>query len=201
MGGRRCLHLDVEPIRVATICGSTQVASVNRRLIAAMRELAGPGFAFEAYEGLTALPHFDPDLDGGEPPAEVEGLREAIARADAVLISTPEYALGVPGTLKNAMDWMVSSMRLSKKPVALVTAATAGFRAHASLLGTLLVIEARMTSGTQLLVSGARAKVKGDEVVHEETRAGLVALLADLADMVRSPEHPRDYLVAPAMMP
>lgn len=192
---------DVEPIRVATFCGSAQASSVNRRLIAAVRGLAGPGFAFEAYEGMAALPHFDPDLDTGEPPAEVDGLREAIARADAVLISTPEYALGVPGTLKNALDWTVSSMRFSGKPVGLVTAATAGFRAHASLLGTLLVIEARMTSKTQLLVSGARAKVRGDEIVDDGTRTGLVALLADLAAMVRSPEQARDYLQAPPMVP
>ncbi|MGI3899244.1 MAG: NADPH-dependent FMN reductase [Janthinobacterium lividum] len=192
---------DVEPIRVATFCGSTQAASVNRRLIAAVRGLAGPGFNFEAYEGMAALPHFDPDLDGGNPPPEVDGLREVIARADAVLISTPEYALGVPGTLKNALDWTVSSMRFSGKPVGLVTAATAGFRAHASLLGTLLVIEARMTSKTQLLVSGARAKVRDDEVVHNETRAGLVALVDELAAMVRSPEQPRDYLEAPPMVP
>ena len=192
---------DVEPIRVATFCGSAQASSVNRRLIAAVRGLAGPGFVFEAYEGMAALPHFDPDLDTGEPPAEVDGLREVIARADAVLISTPEYALGVPGTLKNALDWTVSSMRFSGKPVGLVTAATAGFRAHASLLGTLLVIEARMTSKTQLLVSGARAKVRGDEIVHDETRTGLVALLADLASMVRSPEQARDYLQAPPVVP
>lgn len=193
--------LNVEPIRVATFCGSTQAASVNRQLIAAAQGMAGSRFAFEAYEGLAALPHFNPDLDGGAPPPEVEFLREAIAGADAVLISTPEYAIGVPGTLKNALDWTVSSMQFSNKPVALVTAATSGFRAHASLLGTLLIIEARMTSRTQLLVSAARAKVRGGEVVDAETRAGLVALLDELAAMVGSPDQLRDYLRAPPMVP
>lgn len=59
--------MNVEPIRVATFCGSTQAASVNRQLIAAAQGMAGSRFAFEAYEGLAALPHFNPDLDGGAP--------------------------------------------------------------------------------------------------------------------------------------
>jgi len=89
------------------------------------------------YGGLDDLPHFSPDRDGDDPPRSVGRLRELLRTADGVLIGTPEYAFGVPGALKNALDWTVSSGEFDGKPVAAISASplyTGGAKAHASLL-------------------------------------------------------------------
>jgi NAD(P)H-dependent FMN reductase len=80
------------------------------------------------YQGLGTLPWFNPDLDeeGMEPPAPVRELRQSLASADAYIISSPEYAHGIPGVIKNGLDWLVSCAELTGKPVALWNAAPAG---------------------------------------------------------------------------
>ena len=86
------------------------------------------------YEGLGGIPPFAATPDDNDSPKTVVELRTMIKEADGVLICTPEYAFGVPGVLKNALDWTVSSGDLTNKPVALITASTGGDKAHASLL-------------------------------------------------------------------
>ncbi|MCX6614342.1 MAG: NAD(P)H-dependent oxidoreductase [Acidobacteria bacterium] len=72
------------------------------------------------FEGLGELPHFNPDLDVEPFPQAVLRWREALTAADGVVISSPEYAHGVPGVLKNALDWVVGSGEFMYKPVVLV---------------------------------------------------------------------------------
>ena len=84
--------------------------------------------------------HFSPDLDGEDAPTPVVHLRTLLGGSDGVLICTPEYAFGMPGSLKNALDWTVSSGDLNEKPVAAISASplhSGGDKAHASLLLTL----------------------------------------------------------------
>lgn len=157
-------------INVLAICGSTRASSSNHHLIRAITELSGDIFQVKYFEGLATLPHFNPDLDltPDAAPQEVQHFREQLQQADAVLICTPEYAIGVPGTLKNAIDWTVSSMHFSQKPVALITAGTSGHKAHQSLLGTLLIIESKISEDTQLVVSGVKTKVNDQGVITDE---------------------------------
>jgi Predicted flavoprotein len=98
-------------MRILAISGSLRAKSSSTSLVEAARLLAPPGVTVTVYDGLGSLPHFNPDLDaeGSVPPAEVGQLRTQIGEADALIISTPEYAHGVPGSLKNALDWLVSS--------------------------------------------------------------------------------------------
>lgn len=96
------------------------------------------------YSGLSELPHFNPDLDTETPPPAVGDLRSRLLASDGVLISSPEYAHGVPGTLKNALDWLVRSGELYEKPVALVNTSPRSTHAHASLLETLNTMCARL---------------------------------------------------------
>lgn len=107
--------------------------------------LAPSGVQVTLYEGLGALPHFNPDLDTDSPPPEVAELRSQLQEADAVLICSPEYAHGVPGSLKNALDWIVSSGELMHKPVALLNASFAAKHAQAALSETLGVMMAQVT--------------------------------------------------------
>ena len=96
------------------------------------------------FRGLVDLPHFNPDLDTATPPAAVVALREAVDSADALLICTPEYAHGVPGTLKNALDWLVSYPPFLNKPVAIINARPGADYAQASLRETLSAMNARL---------------------------------------------------------
>lgn len=133
------------------------------------------------YDGLGNLPHFDPGLDTESPPAAVTDLRKQINQADAVLICTPEYAFGVPGSLKNALDWTVSSGEFVDKPTALITASSSGQHAHASLQLTLGAISAKVSEGAKLLIPFVRTKVNPDgTVIDAEVLASLQGVLSSL---------------------
>lgn len=134
------------PLQFVAISGSLRAASSNTAVLRAAAMLAPTNVQVALYEGLGELPFFDPDLDTDAPPRAVEELRAQLQSADAVLICSPEYAYGVPGALKNALDWIVSSGELMDKPVALLNASFAATHAQASLFETLGVMMAQVTS-------------------------------------------------------
>jgi NAD(P)H-dependent FMN reductase len=154
--------------KIIALCGSTRKTSSNLNLISAIADLSSEIFDVMIFQGLENIPHFNPDLDNETPPQAVTDFREQLKRAEGVLICTPEYAMGVPGTLKNAIDWTVSSCEFSHKPVALITASSLGEKAHQSLLETLKVIECKMTDETQLLISYVKTKVSKDNKITDE---------------------------------
>jgi chromate reductase len=174
-------------LNILAISGSTRQKSSNLNLIKAIAELTADVFDITIFDGLTELPHFNADLDGDLLPDPVKEWRKLLRAADGVLICTPEYAIGVPGTLKNAIDWTVSSMEFSKKPVALITASLAGERAHESLLGTLLMIEAKMSIDTQLLISFIKTKVSDHGlIINEGTLEQVLRVTNGLARIIRN---------------
>jgi NAD(P)H-dependent FMN reductase len=125
---------------IIAISGSLRRNSSNAALLRAAARVAPEGVEIVLYDGVDRLPHFNPDLDeeGSAPPPPVAELRRILIDADAVLISSPEYAHGVPGALKNLLDWLVSTGQLVDKPVALLNASPAGgSHAQASLAETL----------------------------------------------------------------
>jgi NAD(P)H-dependent FMN reductase len=146
-------------MNILAISGSLRADSSNARLLRAAAAVAPAGMAFMFYEQLGLLPHFNPDLDGegATPPPAVADFRRLLAEADGVVISSPEYAHGVPGSLKNALDWIVSSGELTDKPLALLTAAPGGGEyAHAALAETLGIMGARVLPEASLKTSAAR---------------------------------------------
>src|ERR1019366_8116497 len=134
-------------MKIIAICGSLRAQSSNRALLRAAVKLAPEGMEITIYEGLAGLPHFNPDDDeeGSTPPPPVAELRSLLAAADGILISSPEYAHGVPGSLKNALDWLVSDGALVEKPIALISASPIGGQfAQASLVETLTTMNWRV---------------------------------------------------------
>ena len=105
-------------MHVVAISGSLKQSSANSSLVQAIADL-DPDHV-EIWDGLGTLPHFTPDDDGGAP---VASLRAAIVSADLIVLATPEYAGGMPGALKNALDWLVGTGELYDKRVAIVSAA------------------------------------------------------------------------------
>ncbi len=172
--------------KIFAISGSTRKLSTNLNLINAIAELTKDRFEIEIFDGLTEIPHFNPDIE--IVPQQVADFRNKIRSADAVLICTPEYAMGVPGTLKNAIDWTVSSCEFSHKPVALITASSMGEKGHASLLETLKIIESNITEETQLLISYAKVKVsKESKITDEKTLEDVMRLIEALYTLTPSP--------------
>lgn len=164
---------------VLAISGSTRKESSNLNFIHAISALAADLFNVEVYNELVTIPHFNPDFDNDQPPEGVLRFRAKLKAADAVLICTPEYAMGVPGTLKNAIDWTVSSMEFSGKPTALITASSSGQKGHIALLETLKVIECKMSEDSQLLVSFVKTKISNTGTITDQKTKQEVILLID----------------------
>jgi chromate reductase, NAD(P)H dehydrogenase (quinone) len=167
--------------RILAISGSLRRASSNTALLEAMAQLASDGLEVDIYRGLADLPPFNPDLDGDVPQPAVDAFRAELARADAVLISSPEYAHGVPGVLKNALDWVVGSGELIDKPVALINASPRSTFAHPQLAETLKTMSAAIVPGASLTVSWAgrpsdAASVLADQSVATALRSALESL-------------------------
>ena len=168
----------MEKKKVLAISGSTRAQSTNLNYIKAISELGADVFSVELFERLLDIPAFNPDDDTDSPPARVADFRHQLKKADGILICTPEYAMGVPGSLKNAIDWTVSSMEFSQKPVALITASLSGLKGHAALLETLHVIESRMTDETGLVISFAKTKISPDcKITDEATLTAIKRLI------------------------
>jgi chromate reductase, NAD(P)H dehydrogenase (quinone) len=125
-------------MRVLGISGSISEKSSNTALLRAARSVAPSGTEIVIYDGVAGLPHFSPDLDIDPLPAPVAALRTLIGAADALAICSPEYAHGIPGSLKNTLDWLVSALEPIGKPVLLISASPSGAAyAHAHLLEVL----------------------------------------------------------------
>jgi chromate reductase, NAD(P)H dehydrogenase (quinone) len=113
-------------VHILAICGSLNGNSANTRLLRRLATVCS-AFDVEVWEGLGELPYFSPDAAANE---SVDRLRERIAEADAVCIATPEYAGGMPGSLKNALDWLVGSGELYGKRLVVISAAPSSQRGH-----------------------------------------------------------------------
>jgi chromate reductase, NAD(P)H dehydrogenase (quinone) len=167
---------------VLAISGSLRVRSSNTELLRACAELAPPRVRVELYTGLAELPHFNADLDTREPPAAVAAWRARIAAADALLVSSPEYARGVPGTLKNALDWLVGGSEIVDKPVALLNGSPRATHAQASLALTLRTMSAHVIRDEPYLAPVLGTGLEARGIIAEPTLAAVLrAVLHDLA--------------------
>lgn len=120
-------------IEIIAISGSLRAASTNSALVAALAANAPANCRLKVYDGLGRLPIFNPDDEGERTPPDAARLIEAVTRADAVIVSCPEYAHGVPGGMKNALDWLVSRDAAVGKPAMLVHASPRSLYARAAL--------------------------------------------------------------------
>src|SRR4030095_12955675 len=120
-------------MRILAISGSLRAQSSNTAALDAAARLAPHQMHIVRYSNLTNFPHFNPARDGDEPPAIIQSLRNEVKISQGILISSPEYARGVAGALKNALDWLVSSLEFPGKPVALINASPRASDADAQL--------------------------------------------------------------------
>jgi len=173
-------------MRVLGISGSLRRDSHNRRLLRAAAELLPPGAELVEFEGLKAVPPYDED-DEPRPPIGARRLREAITRADAVLIATPEYNSSIPGQLKNAVDWASrprDGAALAGKPVAVVGASTGMFGAvwaQAEMRKALASAGARVVDRELPVANADEAFDEQGRLVDPDLEAELGGILLELA--------------------
>lgn len=131
-------------MRILAISGSLRARSSDTAVLIAAARLAPPGVEIVLLEGLGDLPHFNADLDTDCPPPPVRAFRQQVGACQGLLLCSPEYARGVSGVMKNALDWLVGSMEFPGKPVALINTSERAVHADAHLRLTLTTMSARL---------------------------------------------------------
>jgi chromate reductase len=175
----------LRPLKVLALCGSLRTASINAALLRAAARLALPDADVQVAGWLGHLPLFDPDL-ADDPPLPVQALQMAVASADALLIASPEYAHGISGTLKNALDWLVSFEPFIHKPVAVINASPRAHHADDALREILRTMSAGLVGeqSWRLPLLGAGLDEDGmaaDPAVVDVVAQALAALRAEIA--------------------
>jgi NAD(P)H-dependent FMN reductase len=140
-------------VRLLAISGSLRAVSTNSALLKAAMLLKPAGMQIEFYNGLATLPHFNPDDDVAPLPPAVVDWRAKVAAADGLLISSPEYARGIPGSLKNALDWLVSGPEHPGKPIAFFHASERGVASQAALRLVLETMGTRIVDGACITIN------------------------------------------------
>jgi NAD(P)H-dependent FMN reductase len=173
-------------MKLLAISGSLRRVSSNTALLRAAAILAPDGVEVILYDGLGDLPHFNPDLEENEPPA-VTAFRALVREADGLVISSPEYAHGVPGVLKNALDWLVGGSEFVGKPVVLFNATPPAAYAQASLAETVTIMSGRLIKEAYVEVP-LRGKNLDENAIaaHPEISAAVRAGLRAFADAIES---------------
>lgn len=177
-------------VRILLVSGSLRDRSTSTAALRTAARIAPSGIEAIIYEGLAELPAFNPDDDGDRLPAAASALRAAIRDADAVVLSTPEYAGALPGSFKNLLDWTIGDDQpgsIYQKPVAWINVAPSGaVDAHDSLRKVLSYAMADVVTPGCLNVPISHSMVNATGVVSDlDARAILVAALQAIADHVR----------------
>jgi chromate reductase, NAD(P)H dehydrogenase (quinone) len=173
-------------VRVLAISGSLRRTSSNSALVEAAIRVAPGVVHVSVFHDLAELPPFNPDIESEGTPDAIINFRAKLRACDAVLISSPEYAHGVPGVLKNALDWLVGSGELVDKPVSLINASTRATRAWASLAETLTVMSARVILDASITIPVQGRSLDAGGIAADSGFAGLLrSSIERLADAAR----------------
>lgn len=179
----------VVAVKILGLSGSLRRDSAHSAVLRTVAEQLPAGVALRLH-GLHELPPYNEDLDGDASPAAVLALREAVHRADAVLIGSPEYNHGMSGVLKNALDWISrphGKSALSGKPVLTFTASpafTGGVRAHQQLNETLTAIQAVQVAYPQIVIGSVAGKLESGRLVDEAANRFLLDGVRKLLQLV-----------------
>lgn len=167
---------------VLAISGSVRKHSSNQLLLRIIKDQAKYLFEINIFDGIDTLPHFNPDYSLENTPETVLHFRNAIAKADAVIICTPEYIFSLPGSLKNAIEWCVATTVFSQKPAGLITAAASGAKAHEQLLLLMKTLEARFNDTTTLLIQGFQGKIDNERNITDAATSKKIKHFIDAMD-------------------
>jgi chromate reductase, NAD(P)H dehydrogenase (quinone) len=177
------------PVKLVGLAGSLRVQSFSHATLVGLRNNLPDKVWLDILD--LRLPLYNEDGDGAAAPAEIENLRKAIASSDGIVIVTPEYNHGIPGVLKNALDWAsrpYGKSCLVNKPALVISispAFTGGVRAHAQVNETLLSIPAQVLGGPQVVIGGIEAKIKNGGLVDEASLSFALAAIRRMISLSR----------------
>jgi chromate reductase len=157
-------------VKILAISGSLRVASINSALMRAVRRLAPAEIMIDLFQGLGELPLFNPDLETNMP-AAIADFHCRVAAADAILIASPEYAHGVTGSIKNALDWLVSFEPFTYKTVAVLNASPRAQHADAALRETLKTMAANIVESASVTIPLLGTGLDEHGMVHTQSVA------------------------------
>ncbi len=193
----------MDPVRVLLVSGSLRGASTNAALLRTAAALEVDGVLAELFEGMAALPHFNPDDDaeGVAVPPSVAALRARLGAADAVLFCTPEYAGALPGSFKNLLEWTVGGDEIYRLPAAWVNAAAPGrgLNADEQLRKVLGYVGADLVEAAIVRIPVAHGSAGEDGTVADpEVRAAIAAVLGSIAAHVRERRADPEWVGRPS---
>jgi chromate reductase, NAD(P)H dehydrogenase (quinone) len=177
------------PVKLVGLAGSLRAQSFSHATLVGLRNNLPDKVWLDILD--LRLPLYNEDGDGAAAPAEIENLRKAIASSDGIVIVTPEYNHGIPGVLKNALDWAsrpYGKSCLANKPALVISispAFTGGVRAHAQVNETLLSIPAQVLGGPQVVIGGIEAKIKNGGLVDEASLSFALAAIRRMISLSR----------------
>jgi chromate reductase len=192
-------------VKLLGLSGSLRNSSYSRSVLYALNRAVAP----EVYLAVRdlGLPLYNEDEDGASVSDDVRSFRSAIAESDGVVIVTPEYNHGIPGVLKNALDWAsrpLGGSALARKPVVVISvspAFTGGVRAQASVHDTLLAIGARIVGGPQIVIGDVAAKVVHGEFMDSASLSFAVGRIDQMVRDIRHSESRRPPAAVSASLP
>ena len=174
-------------IEILAISGSLRAASTTSALVSALARNAPPGCRVTVHDRLGRLPIFNPDDEGDRTPQEASALIDAVTQADGVIISCPEYAHGVPGGLKNALDWLVSRDAAVAKPAMLVHASPRSLFARAALAEIMRTMSFALCEDVLEIALLGRKPPEVEGILAEpENQLVMRNTLSAFADFIRS---------------
>jgi len=180
--------MDKSKKRILALSGSIRIGSTNHSLLRYIGEVYSDEIALDFYDGMDSLPHFSPDLDTENVSGPVREFREMISASDGVIICTPEYIFSLPATLKNAIEWTVSTTVFLDKPVALIVASGLGEKTFESLTLIMTTVGAKIGERAALLIQGTRGKFnEHGELADEKTKIAVQQTIRSFIETIPTP--------------
>lgn len=176
-------------IEVLAVSGSLRKHSINTMFLRFCSEVVSTREKVIVFEELGHLPLFNPDIEH-EAIESVQRWRMALRHSDAVMIASPEYAHGVTGIIKNALDWVVGSTEFDGKPTVLLNLSMRAIHAHSALQRTLEVMNAQMVS-TQTI--GLPSQITSDDlqgsIELKQKARGIISTISEYCDVIKRGEQ------------
>lgn len=171
--------------RILALCGSLRARSSNAAVLRVAALVAATGIVIDIHPGLDALPYFNPDLDRefDDPclPGAVQALRRGVADADALLLSSPEYAHGISGLMKNALDWLVGGAEMVDKPVGVINTSPHASHALNAMIETLRTMTANVIETACIAIQLPRDATDAELAAQPEVVNALRSALGHLS--------------------
>lgn len=165
-------------MKILTLSGSLRAASINSALLRAVARLAADGMQVEIFQQLGELPLFNPDLES-QLPVPVVLFYKQVAAADALIIASPEYAHGISGVIKNALDWLVGFEPFVNKPIAVLNASPRAYHADAALREVLKTMSALVVESASISISLLSAGLTEEGMVADAVVSNAIAAALD----------------------